>query len=90
MDPSSVIGVATVGRLERITAIVDRELAMIEKELGDPTMPAPLGRLELLARLIRQLDLYDGRQVSDNPYAGLPADLLRQVLQHAGTKPAEP
>jgi hypothetical protein len=85
-----VIDTAVLGRLERIAALVDRELAMIEKELAAPDVPAPLGRLEMLAKLIRQLDLYDGRQVSDNPYAGLPADLLRQVLQHAGTKPTEP
>jgi hypothetical protein len=87
---SDVIDTAVLGRLERIAALVDRELAMIEKELAAPDVPAPLGRLEMLAKLIRQLDLYDGRQVSDNPYAGLPADLLRQVLQHAGTKPTEP
>ncbi len=78
-------------RLGRISLVVDRELAAIEKALeagGDD--PAPLGRLEILARLIRQLDLPDDTIATDNPYEGLPPDLLRQVLQHANKKPTKP
>ena len=75
-------------RLGRISAIVDRELTAIEKDLDKPEAePAPLGRLEMLARLIRQLDLQDTNIAADNPYEGLPPELLRQVLQHAKPKP---
>jgi len=75
-------------RLGRISAIVDRELTAIEVGLAVPNPePAPLGRLEMLARLIRQLDLQDTNTAADNPYEGLPPELLRQVLQHAKPKP---
>lgn len=85
-----VVLAATLSRLERIAAIVDRELAAIEKELQGPgAEPAPLGRLELLAKLIRQLDLYDDPKAIDDPYAGIPANLLREVMKYAKPGPAE-
>jgi hypothetical protein len=74
-------------RIGRIAAIVDRELAKIEMDLARvDAEPAPLGRLELLARLIRQLELTDDRPKTDNPYEGLPAPLLREVLKHIDAK----
>jgi hypothetical protein len=70
-------------RLERISKLVDRELTAIETAVAQPdSPPVDLERLESLARLVRQLNLTDTEGIT-NPYDGVPAELLQEVLKHA-------
>jgi hypothetical protein len=67
-------------RVERIAKLVDNELTLLENEER-----VDLGRLEVLARLVRHLDMTDTAEAT-NPFDNLPADLLKRVLEHAPTQ----
>jgi len=77
--------VKELSRLERISRIVDREIAALEATIETPESrlsEADLGRLETLAKMLRHLEIGESKE-DINPFEGLPEELLQQVLKHS-------